>query len=862
MLATHGLGATKRRGMSTQADRDSSLQFNFVPAGEAGAFAPPWMDGRAEIGPADDLPMFDLLSEGPLPPLPDDASAPAAESKPAPPAPLTPQKKTERDGDGAVSPSGQFWLEGDVIMCACPDCKAPMTVRLWLMIADCWRCGASIELSEEQEREVRRLLERRKTQKQKQKAAAASTAAPTGERKPKTDKPRDNGAAQRPATAAAAATSPKTSPKPSTERPKAEPNRDSQKAATAKGPPPPPPPKAPTSPPPAPRETESPRPAQTEQKRRTRATGAAVGARRRIRRMAKSGVVAVWLSELFRMTPAWLVSAVFHFVLLTLLALYTFPEDDDEQFITLSTDVAANVREGGDIRVDPKDEVVFDLPLPSNLDLENEQVRDAVVRADQDARDLRVDPDAQPNELPPIERIKAQITKQDGPRRSLAIRDPRVRVELVKNEGGTTLTEAAVARGLRWLSMHQNPDGSFSLHAFDRHTKCACGGRGAQTNDSAGTSLALLPFLGAGQTHRTGRYKDAVSKGLRWMVENQRADGYLTARPGDNPQMYAHGQGTIVLCEAFAMEGDEDLRAPAQKAVDFIVKAQHHQGGWRYTPGQEGDTSVVGWQLMALQSAKSAGLNVPDSCLVLAGRFLDLAADPSVGQRVEQIVSAQTQVTSATANSNAAAAARNQQAVIDRLQSLIAADSLDCELSRSALNDLKTAHTRLSRGDKGAATQEAQLSAVNHLRDLKDAVQGSRYAYQPRRPATEVMTAEALLCRMYLGWTKDQQALPLAVNWLSDHHLPSTGRRNMYYWYYATQSMHHVGGEPWNKWNLKMREILVELQETKGHQAGSWSPAGFQHGGAGGRIYVTALATCSLEVYYRHLPIFKQIKLD
>ena len=46
-----------------------------------------------------------------------------------------------------------------------------------------------------------------------------------------------------------------------------------------------------------------------------------------------------------------------------------------------------------------------------------------------------------------------------------------------------------------------------------------------------------------------------------------------------------HGQAAIVLCEAFAMTGDEALRKPAEGAVRFIVKAQYNDGGWRYQPG-------------------------------------------------------------------------------------------------------------------------------------------------------------------------------------------------------------------------------------------------------------------------------------
>ena len=87
--------------------------------------------------------------------------------------------------------------------------------------------------------------------------------------------------------------------------------------------------------------------------------------------------------------------------------------------------------------------------------------------------------------------------------------------------------------------------------------------------------------------------------------------------------MYSHGQATQVLCEAYAMTGDEMLREPAQKAVDFIVGAQHVRGGWKYKPGSLGDTSVTGWQIEALHAAIVAGLEVDPEVLVAATRYLD-----------------------------------------------------------------------------------------------------------------------------------------------------------------------------------------------------------------------------------------------
>ena len=88
--------------------------------------------------------------------------------------------------------------------------------------------------------------------------------------------------------------------------------------------------------------------------------------------------------------------------------------------------------------------------------------------------------------------------------------------------------------------------------------------------------------------------------------------------------MYGHGLASIALCEAYGMTKDTGLAEPAQHAVNFIVYAQDPVGGgWRYTPHQPGDTSVLGWQLMALKSAHMAYLNVPPKTIKGAVNFLN-----------------------------------------------------------------------------------------------------------------------------------------------------------------------------------------------------------------------------------------------
>ncbi len=195
--------------------------------------------------------------------------------------------------------------------------------------------------------------------------------------------------------------------------------------------------------------------------------------------------------------------------------------------------------------------------------------------------------------------------------------------EVVTKFGGGKKTLQAVSRGLSWLAAHQHSDGHWGLHDF--HTQCKghqCNGAGGEHSDTAATGFALLAMLGDGHTHAEGSHRATVDKGVRWLIDRQKDDGDLFTSGGGNSQMYSHAIAAIALCEVYGMSGDPKLRQPAQKAVDFIVSAQHDQGGWRYRPRQPGDTSVFGWQIMALKSAQIAGLTVPQPTLDRAKTWL------------------------------------------------------------------------------------------------------------------------------------------------------------------------------------------------------------------------------------------------
>jgi hypothetical protein len=337
------------------------------------------------------------------------------------------------------------------------------------------------------------------------------------------------------------------------------------------------------------------------------------------------------------------------------------------------------------------------------------------------------------------------------------------REQTLRTNGGTRETEAAVSRGLIWLSAQQLADGSWQL---DGNIK----------SKIAGTGIALLPYLAAGYTHRSvtkdpkdkwaGRFPKQVEAGLKYLISKQTPFGDF-----HSDTMYEHAIATMALCEAYGMTADKSLQSQAQAAVDYIQFAQHPAGGWRYQPGLAGDVSVTGWQVQALKSAFLAGLKVRKDVLNRAEKFLDSCA------------------------------AGNPP--------------------------------------------------------------GSTYGYE-KRGSLPSMTAVGLLSRLYLGWGPKNPALIAGIDELKKtpprENASDPRAMDIYYYYYATQVFYFYGGLEWHEfWNPRMRQWLLDSQVIgAGPRAGSWTPDNTLTGSSGGRILTTSLSLLTLEIYYRHLPIYKR----
>jgi hypothetical protein len=142
-------------------------------------------------------------------------------------------------------------------------------------------------------------------------------------------------------------------------------------------------------------------------------------------------------------------------------------------------------------------------------------------------------------------------------------------------------------------------------------------------NDCAATAVALIAFLGDGHTHQKGEYKEAVEKGIKFLISKQDRNGFMARNARAHEKVYGQAQATIAICELYAMTKDSWLRRQAQLALDFAQQSQSPEGGWRYEPNFDYDTSVTGWFVSALQAGRAADLEVDSAVLDKASSYLD-----------------------------------------------------------------------------------------------------------------------------------------------------------------------------------------------------------------------------------------------
>ena len=414
---------------------------------------------------------------------------------------------------------------------------------------------------------------------------------------------------------------------------------------------------------------------------------------------------------------------------------------------------------------------------------------------------------------------------------ALSHRSGSARGETARARGGSPASEAAIERGLLWLARHQAANGAWSFehpHCIDPFGRpsqqCLCRTKGyIDGHTKASTSIALLPFLGAGNTHLDGPYKEVVYRGLEQLKTI--LDIELKELHPDNPDfvstfsgdLYGYGITALVMAEAFGMTGDPDLERYVNALTVFLARHQHPLGGWRYELGQPGDITVTGWQVVALKSSQLAGAAVHSDIFRQADKFLDSLTPPGPLSR--------------------------------RGRAQVVANKI------GGLNRDPTRYHYLA-----------------------------SFANSTTREPGECTSAVGLLCRLYTGWNSNDPRLLQGVNQLlqSNTHPALLLYRN----FYLAQILLHIDHPAWEQWNRRNRDYLVQMQVTETTrmnqrnpafgsppcEIGSWyltNPNGTtknvirdRHLAPAGRLAHTALAILTLEVYYRLLPIYKPVAIE
>lgn len=327
---------------------------------------------------------------------------------------------------------------------------------------------------------------------------------------------------------------------------------------------------------------------------------------------------------LFNVMPSWMVSFLTHIAVIIALAIYIMPQAIEKKVALEAGEQAAAVEDSIEVNLDVMEfdaEETFDTQLEEEASSALTEFEEVTLPEENfDFGSILAADDSNFDTETMGEFSSADISNETG------ARDGDAKKALLAKYGGNAASEEAVALALKWIIAHQLPDGGWSFdHQAGPGKHRTSPNPGSMPEARAGaTAMALLPLFGNGQTHKTGMYKKEVQAGLEFLMKRAKRSGRGISYLEPGGTMYSHGLVAIVFGEAYAMTKDPRLADYAQGTVWFIEDAQDPLGGgWRYRAREAGDTSAVGWQMMALKSGKLSGLDINPRTYKLAEKFLD-----------------------------------------------------------------------------------------------------------------------------------------------------------------------------------------------------------------------------------------------
>ena len=509
-----------------------------------------------------------------------------------------------------------------------------------------------------------------------------------------------------------------------------------------------------------------------------------------------------WLIEM----PYWAVSAILHIIVILVIGSFIFAEQAAKEEKNVAMEIRQKKKPP---KYDPKKK--RDLKRTPKI-LNPKIIKEPVIKRKIDEVTTDIPKGTDLNNLSNVNQNSTMVNDAIGVGGGAAgAYGHRYGKGSLVREGGSEGTESAVLAALEWLYRHQDADGGWKAAGFNaptvrerrglsanRNPKRYPSDLGWRENDIGVTALAILAFTGYGHTHMSGQHPhfiECLKKAARYMLKQQTLDTGDPARAGryghgDSEQwIYSHAIATMAMAELLLMSNDFKLKKSVREATRLCLRAQNDGRGWRYgiKPG-DNDTSVTGWMVLALKTAKQCRLGLPR----------------------------------------------------EHFQ----------ESFRGALKWLNYATASNGRTGYNVPGDEGSRLAQGHADPY------------PFSKELSCMTAVGVLCRLFAGESRRKPAIRSGVDLLSQE--PPMWREqkgralstiNLYSWYYGTYAMFQFGGKPWETWNRKMQQALIETQRAEHKNDspevdGSWDPIG-EWGISGGRVYSTALGAMTLEVYYR-----------
>lgn len=342
------------------------------------------------------------------------------------------------------------------------------------------------------------------------------------------------------------------------------------------------------------------------------------------------------------------------------------------------------------------------------------------------------------------------------------------------------------------------------------------------------------------------RTERAIELGLEFLARNQRSDGRWTLRSVD-PAVVLSSDTAATGLALLAFQGagyshlEHQYADVVERGIEFLKREQRPNGDL-FRPQDDGSNKAV-WLyshgIAALALSEAYGMTLDPELRDAAQRaidFVDLAQDKTNGGwRYTPGLSSDTSVSGWM------------------LMALKSAELAQLQVDPESL--------QLARRWFDLAQDSAEKPHLYRYNPFAPDTDSQRHG----RVSSKTMTSVGLLMRLYDGWRREDPAMQQGAAYLREnlpsHGVPGASLRDTYYWYYGTQVMFHMGANDWDAWRGALLPLILDNQIEEGPLAGSWHAGGRtpdRWAVHAGRLYVTTLNLLSLEVQYRHLPLYEE----